>query len=143
MRFFTDAFLELKKADEPLYRVPKSVQETIEIMRIAENGIFEVAKNRYSKCYCFGDINYVTTGIMEQKEILQKYCQLLNSFDVNFKITINNKNKDMEQVRKEVFLQNKDDGFNHFRKAYNSIMEQKIQEGRQLIDYDFFFNKET
>ena len=45
---FTDGFKELKKAGEPLYKVPKSIQETIEIMKVAENGIFEVAKNRFS-----------------------------------------------------------------------------------------------
>ena len=47
MGIFTDGFKELKKASEPLYRTPKSIQETIEIISIAENGIFEVAKNQY------------------------------------------------------------------------------------------------
>ena len=138
MGLFTDAFSELKKADKPLYRTPKSLQETIEIMRIAENGIFEVSRNRYSKCYRFGDINYVTKGISEQKEILEKYCQFLDSLGMNFKITINNKNKDMEQVRKEVFLHNKEDGFDNFRQAYNDIIEQKIQEGRQGIERECY-----
>lgn len=58
MGLFTDGFKELKKASEPLYKAPKSIQETIEIMAVAENGIFEVARNRYSKCYLFQDINY-------------------------------------------------------------------------------------
>jgi hypothetical protein len=35
---------------------------SIEIMGVAENGILEVAKNRYSKYYCFQDINYTTTN---------------------------------------------------------------------------------
>ena len=43
MGLFSDRFKELKKADMPLYRTPKSIQETIEIKKIAENGIFEVA----------------------------------------------------------------------------------------------------
>ena len=38
-----------KKASEPLYKTPKSIQETIEIMAVAENGIFEVSRNKYSK----------------------------------------------------------------------------------------------
>ena len=49
MGIFTDGFKELKKASEPLYRTPKSIQETIEILKVAENGIFEVSKGRYSK----------------------------------------------------------------------------------------------
>jgi len=133
---FTDGFKELKKASEPLYKAPKSIQETIEIMKVAENGIFEVAKNRFSKCYRFQDINYTTTNEIEQIDIFERYCKFLNSLDVCFKITINNKNKDMEQVRDYVFLQDRNDGFNPFRKAYNDIMEKKIHEGRQGIEQE-------
>ena len=133
---FTDGFKELKKASEPLYKTPKSIQETIEIMKVAENGIFEVAKNRFSKCYRFQDINYTTTNEVEQIDIFERYCTFLNSLDVSFKITINNQNKDMEEVRDYVFLQEKEDGFNGFRKNYNDIMEKKIHEGRQGIEQE-------
>ena len=136
MGIFADGFKELKKASEPLYKTPKSIQQTIEIMKVAENGIFEVARNRFSKCYRFQDINYTTTNETEQIDIFERYCRFLNSLDVNFKITINNKNKDMEQVRDYVFLQKKNDGYNGFRKIYNDIMEQKIHEGRQGIDQE-------
>ncbi len=142
MGLFTDGFKELKKASEPLYKTPKSIQETIEILKVAENGIFEVAKGqktslgRFSKCYRFQDINYTTTNEVEQIDIFERYCKFLNSLDVCFKITINNKNKDMEQVRDYVFLQEKEDGFNGFRKIYNDIMEKKIHEGRQGIEQE-------
>ena len=46
MGLFTDGFKELKKADEPLYKTPKSIQETIEINKVAENGIFEVGRGK-------------------------------------------------------------------------------------------------
>jgi len=133
---FTDGFKELKKAGEPLYKAPKSIQQTIEIMKVAENGIFEVARNRFSKCYRFQDINYTTTNETEQIDIFERYCKFLNSLDVNFKITINNKNKDMEQVRDYVFLQKQNDGYDGFRRIYNDIMEQKIHEGRQGIEQE-------
>jgi hypothetical protein len=48
MGLFADGFKELKKASELLYKTPKSIQETIEIMAVAENGISEVARNKYS-----------------------------------------------------------------------------------------------
>ena len=41
MGLFADGFKELKKASEPLYKTLKSIQETIEIMAVAENGIFK------------------------------------------------------------------------------------------------------
>ena len=111
MGLFAEGFKELKKADVPLYKTPKSIQQTIEIMKVAENGIFEVARNRFSKCYRFQDINYATTNESEQLDIFERYCRFLNSLDVNFKITINNKNKDMGQVRDNVFLKRQDDGY--------------------------------
>ncbi len=136
MGLFSDGFKELKKAGVPLYKTPKSIQQTIEIMKIAENGIFEVARSRFSKCYRFQDINYTTTNETEQIDIFERYCKFLNSLDVTFKITINNKNKDMEQVRDHVFLQKRKDGFDGFRRIYNDIMEQKIHEGRQGIEQE-------
>ena len=136
MSLFSDGFKELKKASEPIYKTPKSIQETIEIMAVAENGIFEVAKNRYSKSYRFQDINYTTTKEEEQIDVFERYCKFLNSLDCNFKITINNKNKNMVDLRKLVLLQYKKDGFDHFRKTYNDIIEDKIREGRQGIEQE-------
>lgn len=136
LSFFSDGFKEIKKASEPIYRTPKSIQETIEILKIAENGIFEVLKNRYSKCYLFQDINYTTTNEEEQIDLFERYCKFLNSLDVSFKITINNKNKDMQSLREHVYLKGQEDGFDPYRKIYNDIIEAKIQEGRQGIEQE-------
>ena len=136
MGIFSDGFTELKKADEPLYKVPKSIQETIEIMKVAENGIFEVAENRYSKCYRFSDINYTTTNEEEQIDIFERYCKFLNSMDCAFKITVNNKNRDMQQLREYILLPYKVDAYDKYRKIYNDIIEEKIREGRQGIEQE-------
>ena len=136
MGLFSDGFKELKKASEPLYKAPKSIQETIEILKVAENGIFEVSKGRYSKCYLFQDLNYTTTNEEEQIEIFEHYCKFLNSLDCVFKITINNKNKDMINLRDVVLLGYRYDEFDRFRKIYNDIIEEKIREGRQGIEQE-------
>ena len=133
---FTDGFKLLKKASEPLYKTPKSIQETIEIMAVAENGIFEVSKNKYSKCYRFQDINYTTATEDEQIGIFERYCKFLNSLDCNYKITINNKNKNMDNLRDKVLIAEKNDGFNNYRSIYNDIIEEKIIEGRQGIEQE-------
>ena len=136
MGLFTDGFKLLKKASEPLYKSPKSIQETIEIMAIAENGIFEVSKNHYSKSYRFQDINYTTATEDEQVDIFERYCKFLNSLDCNYKITINNKNKDMMELRTKVLLPISNDGYDDYRKTYNEIIEEKIIEGRQGIEQE-------
>ena len=93
MGLFTDGFKLLKKASEPLYKTPKSIQETIEIMAVAENGIFEVSKNKYSKCYRFQDINYTTATEDEQISIFERYCKFLNSLDCNYPLFCGGKKK--------------------------------------------------
>jgi len=136
MGLFSDGFKELKKASEPLYKSPKSIQETIEIMAVAENGIFEVSRNKYSKCYRFQDINYTTTSEDEQMDIFERYCKFLNSLDCCFKIIINNKNKNMDELRSQILIQYMDDGYDEYRKVYNDIIEEKIIEGRQGIEQE-------
>lgn len=136
MGIFTNRFMRLKKAEKPEYKTPKSVQEQIEISRIAKDGIFEIAKNKYSRTYRFQDINYVTVSEEEQYEILKQYCKLVNAIDVTFKITIYNKNKDMLNLRENVLLAEKEDGFNHYRHVYNDIVEERITGGRQGIEQE-------
>lgn len=129
-----DKLALLKKASEPLYRTPQSVQETIEIMKIAQNGIFEVRENHFSKTYLYTDVNYTTTDEEEQISIFERYCKLLNSLDVEFKLTINNKNRNMMRFQEEILFPMQEDGFDNYRKVYNNIMEERILEGKQGIE---------
>ena len=138
MGLFTDEFKKLKKADEPLYKTPKSIQETIEIVKVAENGIFEVARGKYSKCYRFQDINYTTTSDAQQESIALLYCKFLNSLDCNYKITMNNKNRDMKAMRENVMIPYQEDGYDNLRKAYNDVMEEQILEGKQGIEQELY-----
>ena len=69
MKLFKDEFKELKKASEPLYKTPKSVQETIEIMAIAENGIMQVGAKKFASGYKFLNVNYSTASDLEQEAI--------------------------------------------------------------------------
>ena len=131
MNIFSDGFKELKKADEPIYKAPKSLQETIDVMRVAENGIFELNKNKYSRTYLFEDINYSTASHEEQLEILERYCRFLNTMDCCFKITANNKNRDMEEIKETVLMGKKGDADDEKRKSYDEVIEEKIREGRQ------------
>ena len=62
--------------------------------------------------------------------------KFLNSLDCNYKITINNKNKNMDDLRDKVLIAEKNDGFNNYRRIYNDIIEEKIIEGRQGIEQE-------
>lgn len=133
---FSNKFKQLKNADEPFYATPKSVQQAIEIKSISKSGIFEVAEGKYTKTYLFSDINYVTHTRDGQLSLFERWCAILNSFDVPFKITISNKNKDMERTKEEILFKMQKDGFDKYREAYNDIIIRKIDEGRKGIDQE-------
>lgn len=136
MKLFSDELGQLKKAGQPLYKMPKSIQETIELLAVSEDGIFEVAKDRFTEGFMYQDINYTTANDVEQLDIFERYVKFLNSIGCNFKITLNNKNRDMRKMREEILIPYKNDGYDHMRKIYNDIMEKKIVEGRQGIEQE-------
>ena len=117
MSIFSDHFEQLKRADKPV-KAPKYLQQTMGFLRISGDGVFEVVKGRYSKTYRFLDINYVTASANDQVEILKQYCKTVNAIDVSFKITINNRNKNMQDFRENVLFREKGDGFDWLREAY-------------------------
>lgn len=136
MNIFNDKFSELKKASEPLYKSPKSVQQTVEILKVSEGGIFEVAPGKFSKSYSFSDVNYATRTESEQEGFFQRYCKVLNGLDCNYKITVNNRNKDMNKLKEDVLLSSCMDAFDDMRESYNSIIEDKITNGKEGIEQE-------
>lgn len=134
MNLTGDKFTIYKKASEPLYKVPKSIEQTIEIKRIAKNGIFEAADEQFSRTYEFSDINYVTASVGEQERIFEALCKFLDSMDAEFQITFVNKNKDMSKFRENVLFPMRCDEFDNLRENYNSLLENAILEGRQGIE---------
>ena len=135
MSIFSDRFEQLKRSDKPV-KAPKYLQEVMGFQRISREGIFEVVKGRYSRTYRFQDINYVTASTEDQMEILKQYCKTVNAIDVSFKITVNNRNKNMQEFRENVLFPGKGDGFDWIREAYNRITESRIVEGKQGIEQE-------
>ena len=50
------------KQDKEAFKVPRGVQDIIPVQRIYEDGIFLVGRNKYSKSFCFEDINYAVAS---------------------------------------------------------------------------------
>jgi hypothetical protein len=134
MRFERKEFMDLKKALPVLVQYPKSVQDTIEILRIAPSGIFQVSEKRFSKQYLFEDVNYVDSLYEEQLAFFEEWCKTLDVFDIEFKITIFNKYRDMQKLRDTILYQYKADGYDDIRVFYNDIIENKIYEAKQGIE---------
>lgn len=127
-------FSQLKKPTKVEVEIPVSVQDTLEITRIAPNGIFEVAKDIYTKSYLLEDANYGTQTYEEQLNFFEEWCKTLNAMDVAFKITFFNKIQDMEAFRREVLYQHTGDILDSARDAFNDVIETKTLEGKHGIE---------
>ena len=134
MAMFKNELKGYKKPDEPLHKTPKSLQELVDIERIAENGIFQLSPNQFSKTYKFRDFNYATLDYDEKARKFEKYCRLLNSIDCRFKITVANQQKDMDSLDTQVLMDPANDGLNMYRNSFNDIVKSRIREGSHGLE---------
>lgn len=131
-------FMDLKHPDSLMRANPHSVQETIEIRKIAQNGIFQVGERKWSKSFLLVDVNYDTKTYDEQRTFFGEWCKTLNAFDVSVKLTVFNENRNMKEIREKILFQYKKDGYDWLRDAYNEIIESKLIEGKQGIYQEKF-----
>lgn len=139
-----DRWYKYKKCDDYRVQAPKSVLDAVEIKSIAENGIFEVgAGGIFSKVYMFSDVNFATASVDEQIGMLESWCRWLNSNNERFKITFNNKNRDMQKFKNDILFHRKMDVFDDLRDGFNEIIEDRILEGRQGIEQELYITITT
>ena len=67
----------LFKQDKEVFVVPKGVQDIIPVNRIWQDGIFQVGKNKFSKCFRFTDINYAVASRADKEAMFLEYSELL------------------------------------------------------------------
>ena len=117
----------LFKQDKEAFVVPKGIQDVIPVTRIWQDGIFQVGKNKYSKCYRFTDINYAVASRSDKEGMFLEYSELLNSFDTGAttKITILNRRLNRIDFEKNILLPLSDDDLDEFRKEYNKMLLDK------------------
>lgn len=134
-------FKACKKMTEPIYLTPRSVQETLPIYKISENGVFQLEKDKkngnvqFDKAYLFTDINFYVKDEQEKEELFLQQCKILNSMNVSFKIMIVNYNQDIDKFREEVLFKHTDNpAYNVMIKEYNRIIEKKLTEGKNAIN---------
>ena len=116
------------KQDKEKFVLPRSVQDCIPVKKIFKDGIFEISKNKYSKCFKFTDINYAVASRNDKESIFLNYSELLNSLDsaATSKITILNKKMNKEDLERNIMIPLSNDNLDEYRKEYNDILIEKI-----------------
>lgn len=119
-------------------KVPRTVQQTIPYDSVFTNGVFRIAPDKYSRSYKLQDTNFSTAEGQLQESMFLDYEGLLNSIDANMtaQITIYNRSVAQEIVKNRILLKPKADNLNEFRDDYNSILVDKMAEGRNNLTKD-------
>lgn len=133
-------FYQLKECNGLMNENATTVQDTIEVKRVAPDGIFEVGNQLYSRQYLLNDLNYVTKTFNEQQSFFGGWERIINALEaVMFQVTVFNKNRDMEVLKNKILYQHKNDGKDEKRDCYNDIIEKKILDGKNGIEQVKFF----
>ena len=113
----------------------KTIQKTIPIEEILENGVFKVKGNLYSKMYRFDDSNFAIEPEETQEKMIERYEQLISHFpdNVSLELVFINRKMLSSEVKKRYHLASKDDNKEKYRECYNHIIDVKIENGRNDI----------
>ena len=132
MKTLNRLFSKREKND---YKIPHSVQDTIPIKSIWDDGIFLIGKNQYSKSYKFTDINYAVASKEDKEVMFLKYSELLNSLDsgATAKITINNRRINKVDFRNKILLKMQNDDLDKYREEYNNMLISQVKEANEII----------
>lgn len=124
-------YSKTKQYDEPLFSNPQSVQELFSVKAIDETGIYELNKNRYSKCFVLTDINFAGVTDAEQKSIIINFSRVLNSMPCRFSFTVANEYADETSFNRKLLYHNRGDNKDELRDAFNEVIRASVTDARQ------------
>ena len=95
-------FKHRRSAERDAFSVPRSVQKSIPIKRIYQDGVFQVS-GKFSKTWRFFDVNYAVASPEKQRELFMTYCSFLNSLPIGVtaKITLFNRRAQSKGLRSD------------------------------------------
>lgn len=122
-------------------KIPRTVQQTIPYEAVYPNGIFKIGSKKYCKSYRLEDTNFSIADQQTQENMFLDYEGLLNSIDVNMmaQVTVHNRSINMEIVKNKMLMKPKSDGRNEFREELNTILMDKMNEGRNNLKKEKYF----
>ena len=123
-----------RSTERDAFRIPRSVQQSIPIKRIYKDGIFRVS-GRFSKTWCFFDINYAVASPEKQMELFLSYCGVLNSLpiDAGIKLTLVNRQLNRQEFSRNLLMAYRQDSRDYMRREYNGILLDKASGSNNLV----------
>ncbi len=122
---------KMESLPDKILKTDISAQDTIPYKVMYSDGICKVSDSLYTKTIAFSDINYHLLDNSDKKEILEKYCSLLNYVDssVSVQLSFFNMNADLRIYKNIVSLPLKNDCFDNIRKEYSDMLCLQLLKG--------------
>ncbi|MEG0614137.1 MAG: PrgI family protein [Oscillospiraceae bacterium] len=126
---------KIEKRKNATTSIPKSTQDTIPYIADYDDGLFEVAPNKFSKTFKMTDINYSIAKEEDQVATFCKWGEFLNHFseEMNIAVTIDSRIVSPHEQEFQVFYPLKGDAYDEHRKEYNKILKRQIIAGKNDI----------
>lgn len=126
---------KVKEKEKEKVRIPRTVQHTIPINTVYEDGIFKVGKNKYSKTFRFSDVNYAVAGQEDKERMFLDYGAILNLLDCgsNPKLTIINRKLNKVDFDNKIKLQLENDNLTEYRKEFNEMLAKNSVDSENMI----------
>ena len=128
------SLMAANKSERDSFHIPRSVQESIPIKCIYEDGIWQVGR-KHSRTWRFTDVNYAAASDEDRRSIFLSYGGVLNSLptDAAAKITIVNHRLDPLDFQQRVLMKERGDKLDKYRKEANSILTRRAAESNNLV----------
>ena len=127
-------FKHRRSAERDTFSVPRSVQKSIPIKRVYQDGVFQVS-GKFSKTWRFFDVNYAVASPEKQRELFMTYCSFLNSLPIGAtaKITLFNRQLNQKDFGRTLLMPMQGDRRDLYRNEYNALVLGKAAESNNLI----------
>ena len=127
-------FKHRRSAERDAFSVPRSVQKSIPIKRIYQDGVFQVS-GKFSKTWRFFDVNYAVASPEKQRELFMTYCSFLNALPIGAtaQITLFNRQLNQKDFGRTLLMPMQGDRRDLYRNEYNALVLGKAAESNNLI----------
>ena len=130
-------FKNYKNVTEPRIKVPKKVQDLVDVQKVTKSGIFQIEKEKFSKLYIIGDSNYSNEAESKKEILLLQYAKLLNSMGDDFKVIYTSR-KIKEKDMNGFLFEKVDDGLDDIREEYNIRIREALKNSGMLYKRKMF-----
>ena len=132
------AFKSLKRIQKlrrDVFKLPRSVQDTIPIKKVWEDGIFLIGRQQYTQTFKFEDINYAIASQETKDSVCSKYSALLNSLDNGglYKLTVRCRTLGNADFERDIKLPLKEDENDQYRDEINDHLRGKTTETKAIV----------